>query len=280
LMVSMEKEFPSVSTLLEFDSAKENFFAAARHGLKAQFTWFKNRNIPATDLILQELLPLAHLGLQQAELNREDIARYLGIFEERVRSGQTGAAWIVKSYSELPAQGPEYRARTITQSIVEKQASGEPVHCWTSPSASFQDLLQNYSTVERFMSTDLFTVRPHDVVDLAASIMDWERIRHVPVEDDHGNLAGIVSHRDLLHLLATGALTNNVRVPVHAVMKQNPITVTPETSTLEAIDLMRKNGVGCLPVVRNNRLVGIITVYDLLALSSTLLEKALREINH
>ena len=280
LMVSMEKELPPVSTLLDFDSAKENFFAAARHGLKAQFTWFKNRNIPATDLILQELLPLAHLGLQQAELNCEDIARYLGIFEERVRSGQTGAAWIVKSYSELPAQGPEYRARTITQSILEKQASGEPVHCWTSPSASFQDLLQNYSTVERFMSTDLFTVRPHDVVDLAASIMDWERIRHVPVEDDHGNLAGIVSHRDLLHLLATGALTNNVRVPVHDVMKQNPITVTPETPTLEAIDLMRKNGIGCLPVVRDNRLVGIITVYDLLALSSRLLEKALREINH
>ena len=45
------------------------------------------------------------------------------------------------------------------------------------------------------MSTDLFTVKPDDLIDLAASVMDWRHIRHVPVEDDEGHLVGLVTHR-------------------------------------------------------------------------------------
>ena len=41
------------------------------------------------------------------------------------------------------------------------------------------------------MNTDLFTVRPDDIIDLAASVMEWSRIRYIPVEDDSGNLAGV-----------------------------------------------------------------------------------------
>ena len=48
------------------------------------------------------------------------------------------------------------------------------------------------------MTTDVFSVRPEDVVDLAASLMDWRHIRHVPVEDGEGKLVGLVSHRTLL----------------------------------------------------------------------------------
>ena len=43
------------------------------------------------------------------------------------------------------------------------------------------------------MITDLFTVRPEDVIDLAASLMNWQEIQHVPVEDDEGRLVGIVT---------------------------------------------------------------------------------------
>ena len=61
----------------------------------------------------------------------------------------------------------------------------------------------SFLTVGQVMSTDLFTVRAHDLVDLAASMMQWEHIRHVPVEDDAGHLVGLVSHRDLLSLVGS-----------------------------------------------------------------------------
>src|SRR5437868_14856315 len=99
------------------------------------------------------------------------------------------------------------------------------------------------------MSTDLCTVRPDALVDFAASMMDWRHIRHVPVEDDAGRLVGLVSHRDLLRLLAYGLHDKGDPVAVSEILKPNPVTVAPDTPTLEAIEIMRRNRVGCLPVV-------------------------------
>jgi CBS domain-containing protein len=60
-------------------------------------------------------------------------------------------------------------------------------------------------------------------------------------------------------------------------MKSDPVTVPPETSSLEAIRLMRRRGIGCLPVVQDGRLVGIVTESDFLGISNTLLEQQLKE---
>ena len=90
---------------------------------------------------------------------------------------------------------------------------------------------QGYQTVGQFMATDLFTVRPDDLVDLAASVMTWRHIRHVPVEDDEGQLVGLVSHRALLKLLTQGALANQATVSVR--------------------EIMRRNRVGCFPYLMN-----------------------------
>jgi CBS domain-containing protein len=106
--------------------------------------------------------------------------------------------------------------------------------------------------------------------------MDWRHVRHVPVEDDAGRLIGIVSHRDLLRLLARGVPAGGAEpLAVSSVMRQNPLTVSPQTPTLEAINLMRTSKVGCLPVVEAGRLVGIITAYDFLVASASLFEKYL-----
>jgi CBS domain-containing protein len=65
---------------------------------------------------------------------------------------------------------------------------------------------------------------------------------------------------------------------VKDIMRTNPITVTPSTPTLEAIDLMRRHRVGSLPVIEeSNRLVGIITERDLIRVAAMLFEKHLRE---
>ena len=95
--------------------------------------------------------------------------------------------------------------------------------------------------------------------------------------DDSG-LIGLVSHRDLLRLLSQGLLSRRPQsVTVREVMKCDPITVSPETPTLEALGIMRRSKVGCLPVVENGRLVGIVTAYDFLALSAEILERQLKE---
>jgi len=128
------------------------------------------------------------------------------------------------------------------------------------------------------MSTDLFTVRPDDLVDYVASIMHWEHIRYVPVEDAEGRLIGLVSQRHLLPLLAQGSALNRAQgVAVHMIMKRDPMTVTPTTPTLDAIETMRKAKIGCLPVVENGRLVGVVTLFELLSVSAKLLEEELKK---
>ena len=124
------------------------------------------------------------------------------------------------------------------------------------------------------MSTDVFTVRPDDLIDLAASVMDWRHIRHVPVEDQEGRLVGLVTHRGLLRMM----INNQSKLTtVRDIMVTNPVTITPSTSSLEAMKLMRSNRVGCLPVVEGDQLVGIITSYDFLEASAKLFEQHLAD---
>ncbi len=139
---------------------------------------------------------------------------------------------------------------------------------------------QSYQTVGQFMATDLFTLRPDDLVDLAASMMDWRHIRHVPVENDQGQLVGLVTHRTLLRLLSRGTqMQGNVPLTVHEIMKTDPVTVSSTTPTLEAMESMRRNKVGCLPVVDEGQLVGIVTSYDFLDASARLFKEQLTDSN-
>ncbi len=129
-----------------------------------------------------------------------------------------------------------------------------------------------YRTVGQFMSTDLFTVSPDDLIDLAASVMDWRHIRHVPVEDQEGRLVGLISHRGLLRMMINNA---DKLTTVREIMIPDPVTVTPSTSSLEAMELMRTNRVGCLPVIEGDQLVGIITSYDFLEATAKLFHQHL-----
>ena len=125
------------------------------------------------------------------------------------------------------------------------------------------------------MSTDLFTVRPGDLIDLAASVMDWRHVRHVPVEDEAGRLLGLVTHRGLLRMMNNGICTRTTPVTVREIMIANPVSISPTTSSLEAIEVMRQNRIGCLPVVEADQLVGIVTSYDFLEASAALFKQHL-----
>jgi CBS domain-containing protein/gamma-glutamyl:cysteine ligase YbdK (ATP-grasp superfamily) len=276
LMMALPEEYGAIDKRMTFDDARSNFWAAARHGLKAQFNWIDGHSHTSSALILEHLLPLARAGLVAQKIDAADIELYLGTLEERVRTGQTGAQWALSSLASMEKRGtPDMRHRALASAMHKEQQTNEPVHRWPLIEQSEpEDWSVSYRTIGQFMSTDLFTMRPDDLVDLAASLMDWRHIRHVPVEDEAGRLVGLLSHRTVLRLLARGQ-QGGERVAVRQIMKADPVTVAPTTPTLEAIALMRTHRVGCLPVVEDGALVGIVTATDFLDASAKLFEEKL-----
>ena len=278
LMSALGEEHGDITSALPFDDVKDNFTAAARYGLKAQFRWVGAREFTARDLILQQLLPRAREGLQGMKVDQGDIDRYLGIVEARVQSGRTGSQWALDSLAAMKDTGTkDARYRALTVAMAKNQQTGSPVHTWElAREEDAEDWRDSYRTVGQVMTSDVFTVHPEDLVDLAASMMEWEHIRHVPVEDDDARLVGIVSHRSLLRLVGRGLRSGTSRpVAVREIMKPDPVTVTPETSCLEALQAMRREQVGCLPVVEDGRLVGIVTEADFLGAVAKLFEEEL-----
>ena len=276
LMLALPEEYGDVARLMSFDDVKANFFAAARYGLNAQFNWVNGKTHTAAALIIDHLLPLARIGLQNSEIDAGDVDRYLEVIESRVSSGQTGSQWMLKSLSVMDEMPAEVQNRLLAGEMLMRQKEGRPVHSW--PILEVQetnDWSESHQTVGQFMSTDLFTVRPDDLVDLAASVMTWRHIRHVPVEDEEGRLVGLVSHRALLKLLTHGAASSEKRVTVREIMTAEPFTVSSTTPTLEALEIMRCNRVGCLPVLDDGHLVGIVTSYDFLEAAAGLFKEQL-----
>ncbi|MEO5858587.1 MAG: CBS domain-containing protein [Pyrinomonadaceae bacterium] len=279
LMTALPQEFGDVTRLMSFDSAKENFFSAARYGLNSQIMWIDGKSRRASRLILEELLPRAKRGLEVAGIDGQDSERLLGILEQRTRSENTGAKWAIDSLESMEKQAkPNVRMRSLVAAMKSNQEASIPLHQWKLAEVPKQpDWIDNYKTVEQFMSTDLFTVRPEDVIDLAACLMHWKHVRHVPVENDHGELVGIVSHRDLLEMFALGKMEKGKGIVIRDIMKRQLFTVSPATPALEALSMMREQGIGCLPVIKGERLVGLITAYDFLTVSVKLFEEKMEE---
>lgn len=110
---------------ISFATARANFYAAARHGLRAEVTWTGANRVPMGQL-LTELLPLARAGLNALGLAPADIELYLGVIAARLKTGQNGAAW-QRAY--VAKHGRDMRA--LTCAYRERQRSGAPVHEWT-----------------------------------------------------------------------------------------------------------------------------------------------------
>jgi len=281
MMAGMSQHYPDVRKEIRFEDVKTNFLTAAREGLRAQMNWFDDAYLPAKQLIEEQLLPLAREGLQELHIDSDDIDRYLGVLQERVGKRRTGARWALESLENMQNKGTQdQRMRCLTGSLMAQQTSGKTISDWElAEFCEENDWRESYRTVSQFMTTDIFTVRPDDIVDFAATLMDWRHVRHVPVEDDSGKLIGLVSHRALLRLVAAGSFAGDKKVIVSEIMNVSPVTVEPETSTVDAIRLMREQQLACLPVTRDGKLVGLVTEHDLIVVSSHLLEAYLVENN-
>ena len=128
--------------------------------------------------------------------------------------------------------------------------------------------------VARLESHYFRNVKPHPDSMLLDRV---ERIRHIPVEDAHHRLVGLVSYRSLLRYYGRYSDQNKETTRVTEIMKRDPYTVSPKTATADAIRLMRDKQIGCLPVVENGRLIGILTERDFMVIAGVLLEKSLRD---
>jgi gamma-glutamyl:cysteine ligase YbdK (ATP-grasp superfamily) len=122
-----------VWTQMSFSAAAENLHEAARHGLGAQLYWPGLGEVPAAELVLRRLLPLARDGLVRWGVNPADADRLLGIIEQRCLTGRTGAAWQVATVAALTqrsgADRPE-ALRLMTQRYIEHMHTNQPVHTW------------------------------------------------------------------------------------------------------------------------------------------------------
>ena len=126
-------------------------------------------------------------------------------------------------------------------------------------------------TVREIMMGSPVTLKPDDTLDLANDVISLGRIRHIPVVQD-GRVVGMLSERDLIGAAATtifglkqktkSALLKSLTIK--SVMKKRVVSVNPDTTIKEAARVMADKKIGCVPVILNGALVGLVTTTDIL----------------
>lgn len=280
LMSEGPHAWPELTEQLDVRDARSNFLRAAQEGLACHMAWFDGMEQPMRELLVEEFIPVARQGLTRAGVDSVDIDSNMSLLEERVRTRRTGAHWVLDSVAKMRGRGTRsQRLNSLTRAMVEHQRSGRPIHEW--PPADLDEeggVRSAFAKVSQCMTTDLFTVEEDECIDLVASIMDWERLRHIPVENKNHELVGLVSYRILLRALAKRRPEETEHpISVAEIMIRDPVTVSPDTPTLDAIRIMCEHRVACLPVVEGGRLVGIVSERDYTQIARRLLERALRE---
>lgn len=125
--------------------------------------------------------------------------------------------------------------------------------------------------VSDLMQREVATLEAADSLDLADDVMRLGRIRHMPVVSG-GRLVGILSQRDLFRAAVSSAMKMHrsaerewlAKIPVRDVMTGTVVTVSSGASLAEAVQLMLDRRIGCLPVVDDGRLVGLLSESDCL----------------
>jgi len=133
-------------------------------------------------------------------------------------------------------------------------------------------------SLDVIMSTHLKTVAPQDSLATVRKLMHENRIHHVPVVNDEDNLVGLVTLTDVL--AATDSILRDDDSRLHAteirvqdIMVQNLATIDEHASLRQAALFLEKHRIGCLPVVTNGALRGIITDTDFVGVAINLLEQ-------
>jgi hypothetical protein len=119
-------------TKLSFAAAENNFQTCAKEGINARVYWPGFGEVPADELVLRHLLPMANEGLQDWGVSAAVRDRYLGVIEGRCKSGVNGANWKISAVQRLEDRGADRATalREMLQNYVKAMHSNEPVHTW------------------------------------------------------------------------------------------------------------------------------------------------------
>ena len=134
LRVLADDERP-VWSKMTFPTAEENFREGARLGIDADLYWPGIGEVTADELVLRHLLPLAHEGLERGASSAAVRDRYLGVIEQRCKSGRNGASWQAETVHAFEQRGME-RREALTRMLdayLEGMHANEPVHTWPVP---------------------------------------------------------------------------------------------------------------------------------------------------
>lgn len=117
---------------MSFSAAEENFHVAARQGIEANLYWPGIGQVPATELVVRRLLPMARAGLDAWGVSTEERDRLLGIIEQRCLTGRNGASWFVEAFHRNCRDcGDRMEALRVTLNEYRRNMhSNEPVHTW------------------------------------------------------------------------------------------------------------------------------------------------------
>ncbi|UQX87330.1 glutamate-cysteine ligase family protein [Jatrophihabitans telluris] len=134
LIKVLASEDRPVWSRMSFAAAEDNFNSGAKQGINAQIYWPGLGEVPATELVLRRLLPLAHEGLARWGVDSTIADRLLGIIEQRCITHVNGAEWQVRTFHQIDAeQRPADRRdalREMLRRYVDHMHTNEPVHTW------------------------------------------------------------------------------------------------------------------------------------------------------
>ncbi|MTW22154.1 glutamate--cysteine ligase [Allochromatium palmeri] len=125
LITHLSRE-PSLESRVLFLHAQQGFYACARDGLAARIRWLDGRTHRVSDILTTDLLPRARQGLSDLGIDRPEIDYWLGLLEQRLTTGRTGARW---QRDWVQRHGLDMTGLTLA--YLEQQAGGRPVHAWS-----------------------------------------------------------------------------------------------------------------------------------------------------
>lgn len=122
--------------------------------------------------------------------------------------------------------------------------------------------------VEEIMKTKVISLSPTDSIADAMDLMETKKIRHIPIIDNNEHLVGIITLSDVWKaspsIFRANEHIEDLQRPLEAIMKKNVITGHPLDFVEEVAGLFYEHKIGCLPITKDQKLVGIITETDLL----------------
>ncbi|WP_420402078.1 CBS domain-containing protein [Flagellimonas sp.] len=258
LMVGRPKKYDNMSAIMDFKEAKHNFIKSAITGRQTVLSWL-GKTVTLKKLIVKEFLPIAKKGLLDYGVDSKDVERLLGVIENRTKMG-TGAEWQVKNFRRLRKEMKlDSVLVKLTEAMHENQKKNMPVHEWAMINEK-QSAAEPYLWVGQIMSTRLIKLYENDYANLAVSIMQWNNIHHIPVENSRGELSGLLTWSHIAELEHDKEENNAL---VSDFMIHKVVTVQPRTKIETAKKLMEEYQIGSLPVCVGSHLVGIISKVDL-----------------